>query len=450
MAAARPPRTSSPTGTSSVPPPSPAIRAARSTRSTRTPAVPARCGSCSSRVGGTRTTSPRRSPAGAGSRAARCAVCSTSAAIAATGTWRSPRAWACPWCGGGRCACRARPTAPGSCWGSGGWSSESPRLGSRPSWPASTTSRSAPGPTPFLERPLLPLPGAVPEAPPGGGQRMLSRLLDALVARRDIPDGLRDWAERSAAGGFSSLGDCLDELERAGTAAAAVTAADPPGPERHLRRRRARCHGAGRGPGARALASNLHGRRRRGGCGHGRAGAHRPGGARRADSCAGHRPGDDALDAGSPRGRPYPSAGPGRWTAPAPSSSSGPGIGITGTRRQPRRPRRPRLRPRRRLWRPRRRLRQPRRRPHPPILPVGRRCSRHPAAPRFPAREPPRATIAACARRPMTSCTSTRPPAAPPGMPTRRIRGSRWGRRSNRPVAAIPSWASTSRTPPTA
>ncbi len=86
-----------------------------------------------------------------------------------------------------------------------------------------------PGPTPFLERPLLPLPGAVPEAPPGGGQRMLSRLLDALVARRDVPDGLREWAERSSAGGFGSLGDCLDELERAGTAAAAATGADPPG-----------------------------------------------------------------------------------------------------------------------------------------------------------------------------------------------------------------------------
>ena len=105
-----------------------------------------------------------------------------------------------------------------------------------------------PGPTPFLERPLLPLPGAVPEAPPGGGQRMLSRLLDALVARRDIPDGLRDWAERSAAGGFSSLGDCLDELERAGTAAAAGDGRRASGPERHLRRRRARCHGAGREP----------------------------------------------------------------------------------------------------------------------------------------------------------------------------------------------------------
>src|SRR6476646_252732 len=86
-----------------------------------------------------------------------------------------------------------------------------------------------PGPTPFLERPLLPLPGAVPAAPPGGGQRMLSRLLDALVPRRDIPDSLREWAERSTAGGFGSLGDCLDELERAGTDAAAATGAEPPG-----------------------------------------------------------------------------------------------------------------------------------------------------------------------------------------------------------------------------
>jgi hypothetical protein len=86
-----------------------------------------------------------------------------------------------------------------------------------------------PGPTPFLERPLLPLPGADPAAPPGGGQRMLARLLDALVARRDIPDGLRGWAERAAGGGFGSLGACLDDLERVGSEAAAAGAAEPPG-----------------------------------------------------------------------------------------------------------------------------------------------------------------------------------------------------------------------------
>jgi hypothetical protein len=86
-----------------------------------------------------------------------------------------------------------------------------------------------PGPTPFLERPLLPLPGAVPAAPPGGGQRMLARLLDALVARRDIPAGLREWAERAAGGDFGSLGACLDDLERVGTDAAALDAAEPPG-----------------------------------------------------------------------------------------------------------------------------------------------------------------------------------------------------------------------------
>ena len=86
-----------------------------------------------------------------------------------------------------------------------------------------------PGPTPFLERPLLPLPGAVPAAPPGGGQRMLARLLDALVARRDVPDGLREWAERASGAGFGSLGACLDALERVGTDAAAVDPAEPPG-----------------------------------------------------------------------------------------------------------------------------------------------------------------------------------------------------------------------------
>jgi hypothetical protein len=86
-----------------------------------------------------------------------------------------------------------------------------------------------PGPTPFLERPLLPLPGADPSAPPGGGQRMLSRLLDALIARRDVPDALRLWAEQSARGGFSSLGECLDELERAGSEALVAGGAEPPG-----------------------------------------------------------------------------------------------------------------------------------------------------------------------------------------------------------------------------
>jgi hypothetical protein len=86
-----------------------------------------------------------------------------------------------------------------------------------------------PGPTPFLERPLLPLPGAVPAAPPGGGQRVLARLLDALVARRDIPDGLHGWAERAAGGAFDSLGACLDDLERVGSDAAAAGADEPPG-----------------------------------------------------------------------------------------------------------------------------------------------------------------------------------------------------------------------------
>lgn len=86
-----------------------------------------------------------------------------------------------------------------------------------------------PGPTPFLERPLLPLPGADPVAPPGEGQRMLARLLDALVARRDIPDALSGWAEHAAAGGFASLGACLDELERTGTEAAVHAEAEPPG-----------------------------------------------------------------------------------------------------------------------------------------------------------------------------------------------------------------------------
>ena len=86
-----------------------------------------------------------------------------------------------------------------------------------------------PGPTPFLERPLLPRPGADPAAPAGGGQRLLVRLLDALVARAHVPEGLGGWAERAAAGGFGSLGACLDELERVGSEAVAAGGADPPG-----------------------------------------------------------------------------------------------------------------------------------------------------------------------------------------------------------------------------
>jgi len=86
-----------------------------------------------------------------------------------------------------------------------------------------------PGPTPFLERPLLPRPGADPAAPAGGGQRLLVRLLDALVARAHVPEGLAGWAERAAAGGFGSLGACLDELERVGSEAVAAGGADPPG-----------------------------------------------------------------------------------------------------------------------------------------------------------------------------------------------------------------------------
>jgi hypothetical protein len=86
-----------------------------------------------------------------------------------------------------------------------------------------------PGPTPFLERPLLPRPGADPAAPAGGGQRLLVRLLDALVARAHVPEGLDGWAERAAAGGFGSLGACLDELERVGTEAVATGGAEPPG-----------------------------------------------------------------------------------------------------------------------------------------------------------------------------------------------------------------------------
>ncbi len=296
-----------------------------------------------------------------------------------------------------------------------------------------------PGPTPFLERPLLPLPGAVPEAPPGGGQRVLSRLLDALVARRDIPDELREWAERSSTGGFRSLGECLDELERAGTAAAAATGADPPGLSGifdddeldAMERAAARVPGrwrriAGAVAGAVILATA----------------------------------GLALVDPGAPaeRAKPRatvplttisPPAAPAahsrepapaathhrrrhvrhrRPTAPAPDAGSGADAGVdvpdaarlSGTGRA-----------RRALGR--------------PTGPSG--AGRH-DAPQPVSRLA--ATIAACEPPPMTSFASTRLPAALPGTPTRRIRHSRWVRPCFRPAAGSPSSASTSRTPRTA
>jgi hypothetical protein len=70
-----------------------------------------------------------------------------------------------------------------------------------------------PGPTPFLERPLLHAASRRPVAP-GDGQRILAAVCDAALGSAAPPAGLQEWAERARAGEFASLAECLDELER--------------------------------------------------------------------------------------------------------------------------------------------------------------------------------------------------------------------------------------------
>jgi hypothetical protein len=70
-----------------------------------------------------------------------------------------------------------------------------------------------PGPTPFLERPLLPAVSRRPVAQ-GDGQRILAAVYEAALGPADPPAGLYGWGERARAGQFASLSECLDELER--------------------------------------------------------------------------------------------------------------------------------------------------------------------------------------------------------------------------------------------
>jgi hypothetical protein len=77
-----------------------------------------------------------------------------------------------------------------------------------------------PGPTPFLERPLIGSPELnVSLVGPADGQRTLARLF-AAAATGDIPDRLSEWQERASQGGFPSLAACLDDLEASGASAA--------------------------------------------------------------------------------------------------------------------------------------------------------------------------------------------------------------------------------------
>jgi hypothetical protein len=92
-----------------------------------------------------------------------------------------------------------------------------------------------PGPTPFLERPLLQPQGARAGGM-GDGQRALAAVCAAALGAVEPPPALAAWADRAHAAGFSGLAECLDELERCGvTAPGSGTglSAAPPGLE-HL------------------------------------------------------------------------------------------------------------------------------------------------------------------------------------------------------------------------
>jgi hypothetical protein len=76
-----------------------------------------------------------------------------------------------------------------------------------------------PGPTPFLERPLLGSPVVNPIlVGPRDGQRTLAAILRA-AGGAELGPPLEEWAGRSAAAGYETLAECLDELERCGNEA---------------------------------------------------------------------------------------------------------------------------------------------------------------------------------------------------------------------------------------
>jgi hypothetical protein len=76
-----------------------------------------------------------------------------------------------------------------------------------------------PGPTPFLERPLLGSPAVNPIlVGPRDGQRTLAAILRA-ASGAGLGPPLEQWTARAAAAGYESLAECLDELERCGNEA---------------------------------------------------------------------------------------------------------------------------------------------------------------------------------------------------------------------------------------
>jgi hypothetical protein len=79
-----------------------------------------------------------------------------------------------------------------------------------------------PGPTPFLERPLLGAPSVNSSlVGPRDGQRTLAAILRA-AGGGPLPEPLERWTAQAAAAGFDSLAACLDELEARGNDVRAV------------------------------------------------------------------------------------------------------------------------------------------------------------------------------------------------------------------------------------
>ncbi len=84
-----------------------------------------------------------------------------------------------------------------------------------------------PGPTTFLEHPLIGAPGtATPIDRRAQGQALLAQLFDCVAPDGPAPAELGGWTARAAAAGFGSLGECLDELERVSVSLVATRSAD--------------------------------------------------------------------------------------------------------------------------------------------------------------------------------------------------------------------------------
>jgi hypothetical protein len=84
-----------------------------------------------------------------------------------------------------------------------------------------------PGPTTFLEHPLIGGPGAVtPIDRRSHGQALLAELFDCVAPDGPAPVEVGGWTARAAAAGFGSLGECLDELEKVSASLVATRSAD--------------------------------------------------------------------------------------------------------------------------------------------------------------------------------------------------------------------------------